>query len=45
MSGACFHKWRVKYGGVDVSLIARNKELEDEKSTAQKNVYQGVVKV
>ena len=30
MSGACFHKWRVNYGGMDVSLMARMKGLEDE---------------
>ena len=30
ISSATFYKWRCKYGGVDASLMARLKELEDE---------------
>ena len=30
MSSATFYKWRSKYGGMDASLMARMKELEDE---------------
>ena len=30
MSSATFYKWRAKYGGMDASLMARLKELEDE---------------
>lgn len=30
ISSATFYKWRSKYGGMDVSMIARMKELEDE---------------
>jgi len=30
MSQASFYKWRAKYGGMDVSLVRRMKELEDE---------------
>ncbi|GAB3684114.1 hypothetical protein GCM10028792_34560 [Salinisphaera aquimarina] len=30
MSSATFYKWRGKYGGMDASLMARVKELEDE---------------
>jgi len=30
ISSATFYKWRSKYGGVDVSLMARVKELEAE---------------
>jgi len=30
MSNASFYKWRAKYGGMDASLMARMKELEDE---------------
>ena len=30
MSSATFYKWRSKYGGMDASLMARLKELEDE---------------
>lgn len=28
MSSAAFYKWRAKYGGMDVSMMARMKELE-----------------
>jgi putative transposase len=27
MSSATFYKWRAKYGGMDASLMARQKEL------------------
>lgn len=30
MSAATFYKWRAKYGGMDASLMARMKELEEE---------------
>ena len=30
ISSATFYKWRAKYGGMDVSMIARLKELEAE---------------
>lgn len=30
VSSATFYKWRSKYGGMDASLMARLKELEDE---------------
>lgn len=30
ISSATFYKWRSKYGGMDVSLMARMKELEAE---------------
>lgn len=30
ISNATFYKWRAKYGGMDTSLMARMKELEDE---------------
>ena len=30
MSQASFYKWRAKYGGMDMSLMRRMKELEDE---------------
>ena len=32
ISTATFYKWRAKYGGMDVSMIARLKELEAEKN-------------
>ena len=30
MSSASFYKWRKQYGGMDASLIARMKELDEE---------------
>ena len=30
MSSAEFYKWSTRYGGMDVSLMCRMKELEDE---------------
>ncbi len=30
ISTATFYKWRSKFGGMDVSLMARMKELEEE---------------
>ena len=38
MSSATFYKWRAKYGGMDASLMARLKELEDE-NRRLKNMY------
>ena len=36
MSTASFYKWREKYGGMDASLMARMKELEDENRRLKK---------
>lgn len=36
MSTATFYKWRAKYGGMDASLMARLKELEDENRRLKK---------
>ena len=30
LSSATFYKWRAKFGGMDASLMARLKELEEE---------------
>lgn len=30
ISSAAFYKWRAKFGGMDASLMARLKELEEE---------------
>ena len=30
MSDASFYKWRAKYGGMDVSMMTRMKELKEE---------------
>lgn len=36
MSTATFYKWRAKYGGMDASLMARMKELEEENRRLKK---------
>ena len=36
ISGATFYKWRAKYGGMDVSMMTRVKELEDENRRLKK---------
>lgn len=36
VSSATFYKWRAKFGGMDVSMIARLKELEAENSGLKK---------
>ena len=36
MSSATFYKWRAKYGGMDVSMMARMKELERENRQLKK---------
>ena len=36
MSSATFYKWRAKYAGMDASLMARLKELEDENRRLKK---------
>lgn len=36
MSSATFYKWRATYGGMEASLMARLKELEDENRRLKK---------
>ncbi|GGY59623.1 hypothetical protein GCM10011297_35160 [Bacterioplanes sanyensis] len=36
MSSATFYKWRARYGGMDASLMARMKELEEENRRLKK---------
>lgn len=36
MSSAMFYKWRAKYGGMDMSLMKRMKELEAENARLKK---------
>jgi len=36
MSSATIYKWRAKYGGMDVSLMSRLKELETENKRLKK---------
>ena len=38
ISSATFYKWRVKFGGMDVSMMTRMKELEDENRRLRKMV-------
>ena len=36
ISTATFYKWRAKYGGMDTSMMARMKELEEENRRLRK---------
>ena len=36
MSSATFYKWRAKYSGMDVSMMSRMKELEEENRRMKK---------
>ena len=36
ISTATFYKWRAKYGGMDVSMMSRMKELEEENRQLKK---------
>jgi putative transposase len=36
ISIATFYKWRAKFGGMDVSMMAKMKELEDENRRLRK---------
>ena len=36
ISTATFYKWRAKYGGMDASMMARMKELEEENRRLRK---------
>jgi putative transposase len=36
MSSAAFYKWRAKFGGMDASMMARMKELEQENRRLKK---------
>ena len=36
VSTASFYKWRAKFGGMDASLMARMKELEEENKRLKK---------
>ncbi len=39
ISTATFYKWRDKYGGMDVSMMSRMKELEEENRQLKKMIY------
>jgi putative transposase len=36
ISTALFYRWRAKFGGMDVSMVARMKELEEENRRLRK---------
>ena len=36
MSNASFYKWRARYGGMDTSMIAQMKTIEDENRRLKK---------
>lgn len=36
ISSATFYKWRAKYGGLDVPMVSRIKELEEENRRLKK---------
>ena len=44
VSTATFYKWRSKYGGMDVSMMARMKELEAENARLRKMYAEGRLK-
>ena len=44
VSSATFYKWRAKFGGMDASLIARMKELEEENRLLRKMYVEEKIK-
>ena len=44
ISSATFYKWRAKYGGMDVPLMARMKELEKENARLKKMYAETLLK-
>lgn len=44
ISSATFYKWRAKYGGLDVSMMARMKELEAENARLRKRYVEEKIK-
>ena len=38
ISSALFYRWRAKYGGMDMSMMARMKELEEENRRLRKMI-------
>lgn len=45
ISTATFYKWRAKYGSLDVSMMSRMKELEDENRRLKKMYLEEKLKV
>ena len=44
ISSATFYKWRAKFGGMDASLMARMKELEEENRRLKKLYVEAQIK-
>ena len=44
ISSATFYKWRAKFGGMDASLMARMKELEEENRRLRKMYVEEKIK-
>jgi len=44
MSDATFYKWRSKYGGMDMSMMKRMKDLEEENRRLKKMYAEGRLK-
>jgi len=44
ISSATLYKWRARYGGMDISLMARMKELEAENSRLRKMYVEEKIK-
>ena len=44
ISTATFYKWRAKFGGMDASLMARMKELEEENRRLKKMYVEEKIK-
>ena len=44
ISSATFYKWRAKYGGMDTSMMARMKELEEENRRLKKLYIEAQIK-
>jgi putative transposase len=44
ISSATFYKWRAKFGGMDASLMARMKELEEENRRLRKMYIEEKIK-
>lgn len=44
VSSATFYKWRAKFGGMDASLMARMKELEEENRRLRKMYVEQKIK-
>jgi putative transposase len=44
VSSATFYKWRAKFGGMDASLMARMKELEEENRRLKKLYVEAHIK-